>query len=145
MTEPSPKKGGYRDENLFQIIDGIIDQLNKTKRMFILMILSAMIIVPLSFAVTFAFFGPPYEDRWWHGPGPGPNHIPGGPAFGIARLVPIVLVVVWLAVGLRQWLILNKWTAKCEAYKELQKKIDEKLDFEKDKEGAGEGGGGEKS
>lgn len=129
MTEPSPK-GGSRDENLFQIIDGIIDQLNNTKRMFIIMILSAMIITPLSFALTFAFFGPPYEERWWHG-GPGP-HIPGGAAFGAARLIPIVLVVVWLGIGLRQWLILNKWTARYEAYKELQRKIDEKLDFEKD-------------
>jgi hypothetical protein len=140
VTEPSPKKGGSRDENLFQIIDGIIDQLNQTKKMFILMILSAMIIVPLSFAVTFAFFGPPFEDRWWHG-GPGPGHIPGGPAFGAARLVPIVLVVVWLIIGLRQWLILNKWTARYEAYKELQRKIDEKLDFEKGEEGEGESKG----
>lgn len=132
MTEPAGR-GGSRDENLFQIIDGIIDQLNKTKRMFILMILSAMIIVPLSFGVTFAFFGPPYEDRWWHGGlGPGPSHFAGGPAFGAARLIPIILVVVWLGIGLRQWLILNKWTAKYEAYKELQRKIDEKLDFEKD-------------
>ena len=134
MTEPAGK-GGSRDENLFQIIDGIIDQLNKTKRMFLIMILSAMVITPLSFAITFAFFGPPYEERWWHGesmPGPGPGHIPGGAAFGAARLIPIVLVVVWLGVGLRQWLILNKWTAKYEAYKELQRKIDEKLDFEKD-------------
>lgn len=132
MTEPTGK-GGSRDENLFQIIDGIIDQLNRTKRMFIIMILSAMVITPLSFAITFAFFGPPYEERWWHGgPMPGPGHIPGGAAFGAARLIPIILVVVWLGVGLRQWLILNKWTAKYEAYKELQRKIDEKLDFEKD-------------
>jgi hypothetical protein len=58
--------------------------------------------------------------------------------FGLARLIPIALVVVWLAVGIRQWLVLNKWTAKYEAYRELQRKIDEKLDFERQEEG-GEG------
>lgn len=128
-------------ENLFQIMDGIIDQLNKTKRMFVFMIITVMVITPLSFAVTFAFFGPPFEDRWWHDrPGPpGPGPPPGGPVFGLARLIPIALVVVWLAVGIRQWLVLNKWTAKYEAYRELQRKIDEKLDFERQEE-EGEGG-----
>lgn len=130
MTDPGKDES---HENLFQIIDGIIAQLNNTRRMFILMILSAMIITPLSFALTFAFFGPPYEERWWHGPraGFGPE-FGTGPAFGIARLIPIILVVVWLGVGIRQWYILSKWTTKYETYKELQRKIDEKLDFEKD-------------
>ena len=35
-------------ENLFKIMDGIIQQLNNTKKMFIIMIITIMIIPPLS-------------------------------------------------------------------------------------------------
>ena len=41
-------------------MDGIIDQLNVTKKIFIIMIITIMIIPPLSFAITFALFGPPF-------------------------------------------------------------------------------------
>jgi hypothetical protein len=47
-------------ENLFLIMDGIIYQLNTTKRIFILMILTIMIIPPMSFVVTFTLFGPSF-------------------------------------------------------------------------------------
>jgi len=55
-----PKKTDDNDnskqsrENLFQIMDGIIQQLNFTKKMFIIMIVTIMIIPPLAFAITFA-------------------------------------------------------------------------------------------
>ena len=38
-----------------------------------------------------------------------------------------LLALAWLAVGVRQWIILNRWTKKYETYRELQRKIDEKL------------------
>ena len=47
------------DENLFQIMDGIISQLNKTKKMFIIMILTLLILPPISFVISFALLGPP--------------------------------------------------------------------------------------
>src|SRR5918911_1211965 len=46
-------------ENLFEIMDGIISQLNKTKKMFILMIITILILPPISFVIAFAVFGPP--------------------------------------------------------------------------------------
>ena len=46
---------------IFEIMDGIIAQLNKTKKMFIIMILTIMIIPPISFAVTFALIGPHFH------------------------------------------------------------------------------------
>jgi hypothetical protein len=48
-------------DNIFQIMDGIIAQLNRTKKMFIIMILTIMIIPPIAFAVTFALLGPPFH------------------------------------------------------------------------------------
>ena len=40
-------------------MDGIIDELNKTKRLFIIMILTVMIIPPMVFVITFELLGPP--------------------------------------------------------------------------------------
>jgi hypothetical protein len=118
-------------ENLFQIMDGIIHQLNTTKKMFIIMIVTIMIIPPLSFVITFALFGPPFpleNTRMLHerfGPPPLIGHY-----FGIARFVPFLIALIWLGIGIRQWFVLSKWSKKYERYKELQRKIDEKLDYD---------------
>ena len=115
------------DENLFQIMDGIISQLNKTKKMFIIMILTLLILPPISFVITFALLGPP---MFFGGGGMHPEGF--GHGFGLARAVPILIFLIWLGIGIRQWFVLSKWTKKYERYKELQKKIDEKLDYDSD-------------
>lgn len=112
-------------ENIFQIMDQVVIQLNRTKKMFILMILSIVVVVPTTFIVTFALAG---GDSFWNGQqhdGP-----PDASAFGIARGIVVVFVLAWIVIGIRQWFVLSKWTQRYEAYKELQKKIDEKLDYE---------------
>jgi hypothetical protein len=118
-------------ENLFQIIDGIIHQLNRTKKMFIIMIITIMIIPPISFAVTFALFGPPFpiHDRMMSSERFGPGF---GPGFAAARMLPFIISLIWLGIGIRQWFVLSKWTKKYEHYKELQRKINEKLDYDND-------------
>ena len=116
------------DENLFQIMDGIISQLNKTKKMFIIMILTLLILPPISFVISFALLGPPM----FFGGGGGMYPQGFGPGFGLARAVPILIFLIWLGIGIRQWFVLSKWTKKYERYKELQKKIDEKLDYDSD-------------
>jgi hypothetical protein len=47
----------------------------------------------------------------------------------------ILIALLFLAIGVRQWFSLSRWTKKYRAYKELQKKVDEKLDFESIDEG----------
>ena len=125
-------------ENLFQIIDGIISQLNKTKKMFIIMILTLLILPPISFVITFALLGPPmfFGGGAMHPEGFGPGFWRG--SFGLARAVPILIFLVWLGIGIRQWFVLSKWTKKYERYKELQKKIDEKLDYDSDVDNEGQ-------
>jgi hypothetical protein len=132
----SSKKEDRSTENIFQIMDEIIYQINKTKKMLIIMIVTTMIIVPVAFAVTFALFGPhergpPFQ----RGEGPGNDFGPGG--FNPVVLIPIAVFLVWMGLGIRQWLIFSKWTRKYELYKELQKKIDEKLDYDSNKEDEG--------
>ena len=125
------------DENLFQIMDGIISQLNKTKKMFIIMILTLLILPPISFVITFALLGPPmfFGGAGMHPEGFGPGFWHG---FGLARAVPILIFLIWLGIGIRQWFVLSKWTKKYERYKELQKKIDEKLDYDSDERKEGQ-------
>jgi hypothetical protein len=126
-TDPNKKERDH-NENLFQIMDGIISQLNKTKKMFILMIITILILPPISFVITFAIFGPPmffdssmHHERFGFGGG-GFGH-----GFPLARTIPILIFLIWLGIGIRQWFVLSKWTKKYERYKELQKKVDEKL------------------
>ena len=132
------KKDNKRTENLFEIMDGIIDQLNNTKRLFIAMILTVMIIPPLIFVITFGLLGPPGQ------PSPPPpfqsgmehhigEHREGfNPLFTITKNIPLIIGILWLGIGIRQWIILSKWNKKYQKYKELQKKIDEKIDNNED-------------
>lgn len=124
----------HDDDNLFQIMDGIILQLNRTKKMFIIMILTLMILPPISFVVTFALLGPPMffspSSPGMHPEGFGPGFWHG--SFALVRIVPIIIFLVWLGIGIRQWFVLSKWTKKYERYKELQRKVDEKLDYDND-------------
>jgi hypothetical protein len=129
MTDVHENKDDNRPkENIFRIMDEIITQLNRTKKMFIIMILTIMIIPPIAFALSFALLEPPFPlygggqadrfDRF----GSGFN-----PTFGIARIVPFLIAIIWLGIGIWQWFVLSKWTKKYERYKDLRKKTDEKL------------------
>ena len=124
-SAPSDKDEVPPSENLFKLMDGVIAQLNITKKMFIIMILTIMIIPPIAFVLTFALLGPPFP---FHDGGMHERFGPGfNPAFGIARVIPFLISLIWLGIGIRQWFVLSKWTKKYERYKELQKKIDAKL------------------
>jgi hypothetical protein len=119
-------------DNIFEIMDGIIAQLNRTKKMFIIMILTLMIIPPIAFAVTFALLGPPLHfDTGSRGTA---DNFGPPPQIAVARTIPILVSLVWLGIGIRQWFVLSKWSKKYERYKELQKRVDEKLDYDTDNE-----------
>jgi hypothetical protein len=133
MATDQNKKKKDHNENLFEIMDGIISQLNKTKKMFILMIITILILPPISFVITFAIFGPPmfFDSGIRHG-GFGFGGWGFGHGFALARTIPILIFLIWLGIGIRQWFVLSKWAKRYERYKELQKKIDEKLDYDGD-------------
>ena len=139
MTTKNNKDGDSNDikprDNIFQIMDGIIAQLNRTKKMFIIMILTLMIIPPVAFAVTFALLGPPFHFDTGGRGGGSPDGFGPPPQIAVARIVPILVSLVWLGIGIRQWFVLSKWSKKYERYKELQKRVDEKLDYDNDDEG----------
>ena len=48
MTDNEDKSS----DNIFKIMDNVISQLNTTKKMFIIMILTVMVLPPLTFAIS---------------------------------------------------------------------------------------------
>jgi hypothetical protein len=138
-------------ENIFRITDEIVHQLNKTKKMVILMIVSIVIVLPVTHIITFALIGGetvfdngdgggpplPFDDRSSGGGGGGASD---SPAFRIVQAVVIGTILFWLGIGIRQWFVLSKWTKKYKQYKQLQKKVDEKLmDHDRDNDEGKEG------
>ncbi len=65
-------------QNIFEIMDEIVRQLNRTKKMFLVMIISVIVVVPLTFIITFTLLGG--ASFWNHGlPGSAPNDGYGPP------------------------------------------------------------------
>ncbi|MFL6474026.1 MAG: hypothetical protein ACJ700_00235 [Nitrososphaera sp.] len=95
-------------ENIFRITDEIVHQLNKTKKMIILMIISIVVVLPVTHIITFTLI----EDTVFQGSGEGrppwfdrssgpPNTI----AFRIVQAVVTGTILFWLGIGIRQWFV----------------------------------------
>ncbi|MDA4132511.1 MAG: hypothetical protein OK454_05215 [Thaumarchaeota archaeon] len=116
MASPSRRAEKEEDilgDNILRIADELVSQVDKAKKYVIAMIVAVIVAIPLSWHVTPLLLGTPYN-------------------FRVAGIVTIVIAVAFIAVGVRQWVTLSKWTERYKAYKELQAKIDAKLDFEGD-------------
>lgn len=103
---------GIAHENLLEILDNVIRQLNFTKKIIIIMVISFITVVPVSAVVI--------------------NAVTGGNNPGVA--IPIIAAAVffiWLGVGIRQWIVFSRWTQKYRQYRDLQDRLEERLDFEK--------------
>jgi formate hydrogenlyase subunit 3/multisubunit Na+/H+ antiporter MnhD subunit len=114
-------EGPLPTENLFKLMDGVINQLNVTKRMFLIMILSIMILPPLALVISFAIADAVTEGHPWF-------FLHRDPwVFGIARNLPLIISVVWLGVGIRQWFVLSSWAKRYQRYKDRQREAERKL------------------
>ncbi|HEV8387511.1 MAG TPA: hypothetical protein VGQ03_07810 [Nitrososphaera sp.] len=111
------------DSNLFKLIDGVIRQVNKTKKIFIIMVVSIMVVPAILFAITFLTLDPSLMEIIQNRPA-------RDPSFVLFRMIPIIISVVWLGVGIWQWFALSKWTKRYERFKQHQEELDRKLDTE---------------
>ena len=111
MTEA--KSGGEEipAENILHITDELVSQVDRTKRLVIVMIVAIIIAIPVT----------------WHASALVSS---SSDSFRLVGYVTILIAVVFLAIGVRQWMVLSKWTDRYKQFKELQKKVDERLDFE---------------
>jgi NADH:ubiquinone oxidoreductase subunit 5 (subunit L)/multisubunit Na+/H+ antiporter MnhA subunit len=115
-------------ENIFRITDEIVHQLNRTKKLIILMIVSIVVVLPATHIISFALIGDTiFDDGNERPPFDRSSGPPDSPGFRIVQAVVIGTVLFWLGIGIRQWFVFSKWTKKYKQYKELQKNIDEKL------------------
>ena len=153
MSEDNNQK---KSKNIFEIMDGIMFQLNKTKKMFIFMILTILIIPPLAILITVNVLDSPFDVRFEeHRQIRQELGLPvseqelteeqilqieeqykerhGGLFFFKGPQFVILLIsLVWLGIGIRQWIVLSKFSQKYENFKNKQEEIDKKLDEEKE-------------
>ncbi len=132
-------------ENIFEILDGIMFQLSKTKKMFLIMILTILIIPPAALLVMTSVTEPPFHEqleqrlqerldrggitqeefdniknKFGNEKPRNPLHTP--------QLIIIVISLVWLGIGIRQWIVLSRWDKKYQNFKANQKEIDKELE-----------------
>ena len=143
MSDKKDKERG----NVFEILDGIMSQLSRTKKMFLIMILTVLIIPPIALLVMTSIVEPPFEqqfeqrlqDRLERGKITPEEYdniknkvIDGRPRLHPQQMIIIVISLVWLGIGIRQWIVLSKWDKKYRQFKEDQKEIDKKFQDDND-------------
>ncbi|MEK6946317.1 MAG: hypothetical protein AABX32_01815 [Nanoarchaeota archaeon] len=136
-------------ENIFEILDGIMFQLSRTKKMFLIMIITILIIPPIALLVMTSIVEPPFEqqfeqrlqERLEQGQitpeeydniknkivDDRPSRLLHPP-----QLIIFVISSVWLGIGIRQWIILSRWDKKYRQFKEEQKEIDKNFEDDND-------------
>jgi hypothetical protein len=115
ITDGGSSKKGTPYENLPEMLDNVIRQLDFTRKIIIIMVLSFIIIVPIIAYIGFL------SQR----------------TAGVGLYIPIIggaVFLAWLGVGIRQWIVFSKWLRKFRLYKERQKELEDLLDFEKNDE-----------
>jgi hypothetical protein len=116
MSDMTDHRKGNTRENLLEILDNVIHQLDFMRKMVIIMAISFIIIVPI-----IAVLG-----------------LMSQSTAGVGVFIPIIggaVFLVWLGVGIRQWIVFSRWMRKYREFKALQKKVEESLDFEKSDKG----------
>jgi hypothetical protein len=106
MTDDDSSRKGTAHENLPEMIDNVIRQLDFTRKIIIIMVLSFIIIVPI-----IAYIG-----------------LLSQSTAGVGVYIPIIggaVFLAWLGVGIRQWIVFSKWLRKFRLYKERQKELEE--------------------
>ena len=141
-------------ENIFEILDGMMFQLSKTKKMFLIMIITTLIIPPISLIAITSVYDSPYQDRFKEDfdmrlkskldndeitedeynliHEKFSNRIKPNPLLRPHQLIIFAISIVWLGIGIRQWIVISKWDKKYQQFKEKQKEIDKKFEDDSD-------------
>ena len=137
-------------KSIFEIMDGMMFQLSKTKKMFMIMILTTLIIPPIALLAMTSAYDSPFTDRFEKRLEDRLNEQlrsgkitlaeankiknqfidqqRGQVLLQPAQLVIFAISLVWLGIGIKQWFSLSKWDKKYRRFKEKQRQVDKKLD-----------------
>ncbi len=125
-------------------------QLGKTKKIFMIMILTTLIIPPVALLVMTSAFDSPFNDRLNQrleeriNERCRQNDVTRDECNNIKnklvdknrqqillqppQLLIFAISLVWLGIGIKQWLSISKWDKKYQRFKEKQEQVDKKLD-----------------
>jgi len=125
-------------------------QLGKTKKIFMIMILTTLIIPPVALLVMTSAFDSPFNDRLNQrleeriNERCRQNDVTRDECNNIKnklidknrqqillqppQLLIFAISLFWLGIGIKQWLSISKWDKKYERFKEKQEQVDKKLD-----------------
>ena len=149
MSEDKEKR-----ENIFEILDGVMFQLGRTKKMFMIMILTTLIIPPIALLASTSVLDSPFDDKFQDRLEERlQRQLDSGrinqqqyeniknqmidrekPPVLLRppQMIIFIISLVWLGVGIRQWSTLSKWDIKYQRFKKQQEDIDRKLDDNSD-------------
>ena len=118
MGDKTDRGEGTASENLNmrEMLDNVIHQLDFTKKLMIIMLVSFLIVIPILAGIAYL----------------------AQSTAGVGRFIPIIggaVFLVWLGVSIRQWKVFSRWKRKYQEFKALQEKAEESLDFEKSDRG----------
>jgi len=139
------KDGSEKHENIFEILDGMMFQMGSTKKIFMIMILTTLILPPLALLVMTSVFDSPFNEKLDNRL---QNYLNSGDIteeeyenmkskivdrgrtslfLNPPQLIIFAVSLVWLGIGIRQWFVLSKWDKKYQKFKSQQEDIDKKL------------------
>ncbi len=101
--------------SIFKTMDDMVEQINKTKKVFMILLVT-IIIPPVILEIIFTVFGLSYESL----------HSESGDI--IHTIVFIMFIGIWVGLGGRYLIVLNRLTKRYQEFKESQEKLDKKLD-----------------
>jgi len=139
-----------KHDGIFEIMDGMMFQLSKTKKMFMIMIMTTLIIPPIALVAITSAFDSPFTDKFdqrleerikercLQSDVPKrecellKERLLGTQGDKVLLQPPQLLIfaisLVWLGIGIKQWLSISKWDKKYQKFKEKQEQVDKKLD-----------------
>ncbi len=101
--------------SIFKTMDDMVEQINKTKKVFMILLVT-IIIPPVILEIVFTVLDISYESL----------HSESGDV--IHTIVFIMFIGIWVGLGGRYLIVLNKLTKRYQEFKESQEKLDKKLD-----------------
>ena len=115
-------QGGHTKTSVVELLDELISHMNTTRSVFKVMILSSIILAPLSLMLASVFvIHPFFMNRILH----------RFPDVGIFLLffigVSIMLASMWLYIGLSEQRFFSNWDKKFSKYTSLKNQLDKEL------------------
>lgn len=121
MSKENEESPTQSRQNILSILDGFIDQIHQIRRILLGVSISAIILGPLAIALSFylvlhpSFFAVLESEN----------------EFGLALIVLlgaiIIISVIWLSTGIRQYYSMNRWKSRYIEYQNEKEAMDQKI------------------